>query len=93
METALQTKMLHSKGAHKKTAREKRHTLAEDESPPLLFVCMTKAEMTKKGLCLKCGKHGRKADQCKAKVEASAADGIQAVHINNQEQVHSWVSN
>ena len=84
--------MLHSEEANKKRAKEKRHKPA-DESPNLQFAQMTKAEKMKKGLCSKCGKCGHKANQCKAKDETGAADGFQAVQIDNQEQVHSQMSN
>ena len=80
-----------SEKADKKTAREKRRKQAEDKSPGLLFVQMTKAEMMKRGLCFECGEHGHRANQTKN--ETSAADEIQAAQIDNQEQVHSWMNN
>ena len=49
--------------------------------------------MMKKGLCFECGKRGHRANQCKTKDETSAADGIQAVQINNQEHTCSWMNN
>ena len=91
VETALQTMMLFQEGAQKKTDAKKRRKQAEDESPGLSFAQMTKGEMMKKGLCFKCGKHGHRANQCKAKDETSAADGVQAVQVEDQEQVNSWM--
>ena len=93
VETALQTMMLFHEGWQRKMDAKKQCKQAEDESHGLLFAQMTKAEMTKKGLCFKCGKHGRRANECKTKEETSAAGGMQAVQVENRDQVFSWMSN
>ena len=54
---------------------------------------MSKAEMTKKGLCFKREKHGHRANECKTKGDTSAADGMQALQFEDQKQVFSGMSN
>ena len=92
VETALQIKLLFQEGAQRKIEAKKRCKQAEDESPGS-FAQMTKAEMMKKGLCFKCGKHGHRANECKTKEETSAAGGMQAVQVEDRDQVFSWMSN
>ena len=50
--------MLFQEEAQKKIDAKKRCKQAEDESPGLSFAQMTKADVMKKDLCFKCGKHG-----------------------------------
>ena len=85
--------MLFQEGAQKKIDAKKRHKQAEDESPGLPFVQMIKAAEMRKGFCFKCGKRGHRANQCKTKDETSAAEGVQTMQIEDQEQVYSWMNN
>ena len=82
VETALQKMTLCSKGANKKTAREKKCRQAEDESPGLMFATMMKAEMMKKRLCFNCVKCGHRANQCKMLAQRSALE----IHCSGKSQ-------
>ena len=93
VEIALQMIMLFQEGAQKKIDTKKRCKQAEDESPGLLFLQMTKGKMMKKNLCFKCGKHDHRTNECKTKDMTSAGDGMQAVQVEDQEQVFSWMTN
>ena len=52
-----------------------------------------KGEMIEKGLCFKFGKRGHRANECKTKDMTSAVDGMQAVQVEDQEQMFSWMTN
>ena len=90
VETALQIMTLFQEGTQKKNDAKKQCKQAEDESPSLLFAQMTKADTMKKGLCFKCGKCVHRANECKTKEETIAAEGMQAVQVEDQEQVE-WM--
>ena len=97
VESALQTMMLHLEGVSKKLADKKRHKHLEDKFPQLGFVQMSKNEMRKKGLCFKCKKRGHTTDKCPNKGNNSN-DGngtmqMVQMQMDNEEQVHSWVTN
>ena len=49
--------------------------------------------MKKKGLCFKCGKRDHRANQRKTKEETGAEGGMQAVQVEDQEPVFSWMNN
>ena len=89
----MQAMMSFQEKAQKKIDAQKRSKKEWEESWDLSFVQTTTGKMMKKGLCFKCSARGHRANECKTKDLTSAADGMQAVQIKDQEHVFSWMTN